>query len=131
MNTAMGFKATITRRLEALEASLTEQNERKQMLLEAAEGDSEYVRLKERAKEASKTASLQKQALLNEPEYRGIVSAMKENAKEIKELRAMLTGELFAYTKSTDSFQMETADGQLHNIQYKAKLVKTNQPILI
>ena len=53
-----------------------------------------------------------------------------EDAAEMRDLRAMLTGDLFSYTKETDSFQIETGQ-QLHNIQYKAKLVKTDQPTLI
>jgi hypothetical protein len=125
------IKADIKRRLEAIGSIEADQKARKAQVEDALLQDPEFQRLDNIAKQAAKAASLQKEAVLNEPEYNALLQEMKDVAKEKKELSAVLTGELLGYTRETDSFQIETPDGALHNIQYRAKVVKTNQPTLV
>lgn len=131
MATIEQLRIQASERLKKLKGEREELKARKQQVLDDLEADGEYIDLKEKAKEAAKRLSAHKQALLNEPQNRKLVEDIKDANKEIKDLQALLSGELLAFNRTANSFQMETTDGQLHNIQIKAKLVPTDQPTLI
>lgn len=124
------IKKDVERRYTQLEQIQATRKQRKELLKDALLNDPTYIALEQSAQKIVRELRLHREMLLNEPEYQKLLREEKEDAAEMRELRAMLTGDLFNYTRETDSFQIETGD-ELHNIQYKAKLVKTNQPTLI
>lgn len=130
MATVEELKGQIQRRYATLQETKAEQKARREQIFDGLDNDSEYRELKEKAAEASKRANAHKQALLNEPEYRKLTEDMKDTAKELKDCEALLSGELLGYNKETDSFEFEDGGGQLHRIQFKGRLVKTDQPSL-
>lgn len=120
----------ITNRLKKLAVEHKEAKTRKEMLDEYLNNDEEYIGLKDTAKEASRRLSAHKQALFNEPENRKIIQELKDVQKEIKDLKALLSGDLLAVFVDKNTLEFEDAEGNLRKIKIRAEVNKTNQPSL-
>jgi hypothetical protein len=111
----------IEKRLEMLEKAEQEYKTQKEMLNDALANDSELVELDEKLKEAKRRHLAQKEAVLNEPEYRKIQEKMKDTAIEIKDTKKLLADELVAYFMESKSFEYIDGKGHKRRIQVSAK----------
>lgn len=124
------FKTIVTMRLEKLESEQREAKTHKEMLDDQLASDKELLDLEEKMLDAKKRYLALKQALLNEPEARAIVAKLKDIKQEIKDLKAILTGELLGYYKENDNLIFEGSDGKNRQITFSSKVKETDQQTL-
>lgn len=118
----------IKNRIGLLEKTKLDQKNMREQIIEAVEDDEEYQDLKMQSKAMNRKVSMHKAALLNEPEYKKLQEDIKETNRELKELKSLLTAELYGWTHKEERFDIEDANGQLRRVQFSSKLVKTDQP---
>lgn len=124
VNTLMAIQSAINRHLGVLDRIKEETKPVREMLTSYLENDEGYMEALEKAKEASKQKSIIKKELLNRPEAKELKSkldSLKEQAKDAKE---GLSYYLSQYQKQTGANEIETNDGELHEIKYTARLVR-------
>lgn len=97
----------------------------KQMLLDSFANDPTYREHDEKVKEAVKVRTATKQQILKQPTLRELAAKIKEMAESVKGIKEALSGYLQDYAKMTGSREFEDAEGELREIVYTAKLVKT------
>lgn len=97
----------------------------KQMLLDSFANDPTYREHDEKVKEAVKIRTATKQQILKQPTLAELSAKVKEMAESVKGMKEALSGYLQDYAKMTGSREFEDAEGELREIVYTAKLVKT------
>jgi hypothetical protein len=99
----------------------------KEMVDSFFENDSTYRAHDKDVKEASKIRSQTRKQIQKQPQVADLLNRIQNAKSLMKEKGQSLSDYLQEYAKSTGSTQFETADGQVHQIVYVAKLVnKTN-----
>lgn len=96
----------------------------KEMLSDILVNDPTYQEHEKTAKEANKVKSATKMQLLKAPNAAQLVSKIKTEISEVKEMDTALSDYLREYQRMTGSNEIEGDDGQVREIIYVAKLVK-------
>jgi hypothetical protein len=84
------------------------------------------MELTEKAKEGKQRVTLQRQALMNEPENRQIQADIQELAKEIKEVKEQLGDELVAYFMKNQTLEYVDSTGTKRKFRVSARFVGKN-----
>lgn len=108
-----------------LDRAQQEMKAHKQMLQDSFANDPTYREHDEKVKEATKVRTQTKQQILKQPTLRELAEKVKEMSQGVKDMREALSSYLQEYAKITGSREFEDADGELREIVYSAKLVKT------
>jgi hypothetical protein len=116
--------SSITKRIAMLEKSEAEYKTKKEMLDDALRSDGELQNLEDKAKDAKRSAAVQKEIVLNEPENRKLIEQMKELALEIKDQKKLLGDELIAYFMQNNSLEYVLPSGEKRRIVLSAKFGK-------
>lgn len=116
--------AVIQKRLDLLQKSEGEYKIKKEMLYDGLKSDEELLVLEDKLKEAKKRYNAQKEAILNEPEYRKLLEDMKDLAIEIKDTKKLLGDELLAYFIAHNTLEYVDPSGEKRRFSVSAKFVK-------
>lgn len=116
--------ATIQKRLEMLDKAESEYKIKKEMLTDGLRSDEELITLEDKLKDARTRMTAHKQALMNEPDNRKLVSDMKDLAQEIKDTKQLLGDELIAYFMKNNSLEYIDPSGQKRRFSVSARFVK-------
>ena len=123
------IRTIINRRIEKLEAEQTELKLKKEILDDVLANDTQLTNIKEDLVALNRSYKLEKEIILNEPENRKLLDDIKDIKTEIKDLKALLTGELLSYYHETGSLEID--DGEdLIRISFTGRTQKTDQPEL-
>lgn len=95
-----------------------------EMINGVLENDEVYRKHVEAAKEASKVKNATKAQIMKRPDVSNIFSKIKEKKADLKEAKESLSEYLQEYARLTGQRQFETAEGQVQEIVYTAKLIK-------
>jgi hypothetical protein len=114
----------IQKRLEMLEKVEADYKTKKEMLQDALRSDEELIALEDKVKDAKQRFMSQKQALLNEPEYRKMVADMKDMAIEIKDTKKLLGDELLAYFMKNNTLEYIDPSGAKRRFMVSARFTK-------
>ncbi len=108
-----------------LDRAQDEMKAHKQMLLDSFANDPTYQEHEKVVKEAMKVKNATKQQILKQPTLKELAEKVKEMSQGVKDMREALSSYLQEYAKITGSREFEDAEGELREIVYTAKLVKT------
>ena len=86
--------------------------------------DTTYKLHEDRAKEAARVKSKTRSEILKRQEVATIAQKVKDFKSELKELEGALSDYLREYARLSGTNEIETEDGEIHEIIYIAKLVK-------
>ncbi len=95
-----------------------------EMINSVLENDEVYKNHAEEAKIASKKKQATKTEIIKRPDVSNVYSKVKDKRINIKEAKESLSEYLQEYGRLTGQRQFETAEGQVQEIIYTAKLVK-------
>lgn len=95
-----------------------------EMINSVLENDEVYKKHVENAKEASKVKNATKAEIMKRPDVSNVYSKVKDKKSDLKEAKDSLSEYLQEYARLTGQRQFETAEGQVQEIVYSAKLVK-------
>lgn len=110
-------------KIERLRAEYKRQNE---MLESVLMGDMTYREHAEKAKEANKVKLATKGEIMKRPDVKPVAEKVKELKAEIKDAQESLSQYLPEYNRVSGQNQIEDSEGQIREIRYVAKLVKSN-----
>lgn len=108
-----------------LDRAQEEMKAHKQMLLDSFANDPTFREHEEKVKDAMKIKNATKQQILKQPTLKELAEKVKEMSQGVKDMREALSSYLQEYAKITGSREFEDAEGELREIIYTAKLVKT------
>ncbi len=108
-----------------LDRAQEEMKAHKQMLTDAFANDPTYREHEEKVKEVVKIRNSTKQQILKQPTLKELAEKVKEMSQSVKDMREALSSYLQEYAKITGSREFEDAEGELREIVYSARLVKT------
>ena len=114
----------IQKRIDMLQQSEQEYKIKNDMLKGSLGNDEELLTLEDLAKEAKRKATLQKQALMNEPENRKIAEDLKDLAIEIKDTKKLLGDELIAYFMENRTLEYVDPSGSKRKFRVSAAFVR-------
>lgn len=95
-----------------------------EMINSVLENDEVYRKHVEAAKEAGKVKNTTKAEIMKRPDVSNVFSKVKEKKSDLKEAKESLSEYLQEYARLTGQRQFETAEGQVQEIVYTAKLIK-------
>lgn len=110
-----------------LDRAQEEMKAHKQMLTDAFSNDPTYKEHEDKVKEAMKVKNATKQQIMNQPTLRELAEKVKDMSQSVKDMREALSNYLQDYARMTGSREFEDAEGELREIVYTAKLVKTDK----
>lgn len=123
----LDIQDAINSRLEKLKNLQEDVKPHKEMLDSIFEHDEDYLEKNEIAKKASKNKSEAKHRVLRQPQAAELNQKIEDIKNEMKEAQEGLSYYLREYQRLTGANEFESADGELRQIVYIAKLVrKTN-----
>ena len=109
-----------------LEKLKVESAKYKEMLESIFKSDSTYQTHETAAKEAAKIKGNTKKQLMKLSQATDLVNRLQSLKSQMKEINQTLSDYLQGYAKSTGQTSIETSDGQVRQIVYVAKLVKSS-----
>lgn len=95
-----------------------------EMINSVLENDEVYKKHTEDAKQAAKVKNATKAEIMKRPDVSTVYSKIKDKKADIKEAKESLSEYLQEYARLTGQRQFETAEGNIQEIVYTAKLVK-------
>ncbi len=95
-----------------------------EMINSVLENDEVYKKHVEDAKQASKVKNATKAEIMKRPDVSNIFAKVKDKKTDLKEAKDSLSEYLQEYARLTGQRQFETAEGQVQEIVYSAKLVR-------
>lgn len=108
-----------------IDRATEEMRAHKQMLTDAFSNDPTYRDQEEKVKEAVKIRNTTKQQILKQPTFRELSEKVKEMSVSVKEMKEGLSNYLQDYARMTGSREIEDSEGEIREIVYVARLVKT------
>ena len=102
-----------------------ELTENRQMLDDAFNNDTVYKEKADKAKEVMKERNTLKQQMAKQPALLALAEKIKDLREQIKESQQALSDYLQEYQKLTGATEIEDAEGNINEIRYTAKLVKS------
>lgn len=123
----LDIQDAINTRLKKLENLKEDLKPHKEMLDSIFQNDEDFQEKNEIAKKASKNKSEAKKRVLRQPQAAELNQKIEDIKNEGKEIQEALSYYLREYQRMTGANEFESADGELRQIVYIAKLVrKTN-----
>lgn len=110
----MIIEVEITKQLEQLEVEKTDLKTKQEMIEDVLINDPILTELKEKLDDAKRRYTLEREAILNEPENRALIATVKEIKQTIKDIKDLLSSDLLGYFKNTGSLTLETDNKVLH-----------------
>jgi len=98
----------------------------RQMLEDAFNNDATYKEHADKAREAAKIKAATKAQIMKQPQLQQLVAKVKELSLSLKESKESLSEYLQEYARITGQRQIEGVDGEINEIVYLAKLIKTH-----
>ncbi len=120
----LDIQDAINSRLEQLKNFQDDIKPHKEMLESIFENDEDYIDKNEIAKKASKNKSEAKARVLRQPQAADLNQKIEELKNEAKEIQEGLSYYLREYQRLTGANEFESADGELRQIVFIAKLVR-------
>ncbi len=118
------LETTIKNHIADIDRRKSELKKQREMLESALGNDETYRTHNDAAKAAAKVKAKTKFQILQLPENKQLAEKVHELAAEAKELDGALSDYLREYQRMSGSSEIETADGEVREIVYVAKLVK-------
>lgn len=118
------LETTIKNHIADIDRRKAELKKHREMLESALLNDETYRTHHEEAKKAAKTKAQTKFQILQVAQNKGIAEKVKELTAEIHELDGALSDYLREFGRMSGTTEIETADGEVREIIYVAKLVK-------
>lgn len=104
----------------------SELRQHKEMIDSVFDNDSTYKAHSDAAKEAARIKAATKNEILKRPEVSHVNEKMKAVKSEMQEIKDSLSSYLQEYQRLSGSNEIEGEDGQLRQIVYTAKLIKSS-----
>lgn len=108
-----------------IDRSSKELSAHKLMLQDAFLNDPTYRQHDEKVKEAVKVRSATKMQILKQPTLAELSEKVKDMAQSVKDAKQSLSDYLQEYVRMTSSKEIEDTEGELREIVYTAKLIKS------
>ena len=121
------LRTLINRYLGDIEKTKEQMKAQKQMFDDTFGNDPKYRELAEKAKQATKAKSAQKQILLKTPSVQPIVTKMNEIKEEINTMQEALSGYVSEYQRLSGATVFEGENGQMMRIVHVYKLVRSQE----
>lgn len=120
----ISLESMIKSHISALEKLQEEFKKHKEMLDDIFASDETYQKHLEASKEASKVKNATKAQILKRPQAADLDKKVKELKSEIKENQSSLSDYLGEYNRLSGVNEVETDDGEVHEIVFSAKLIR-------
>lgn len=117
-------KEQLQRRIATVEKTTVELSEERGMLKSELEASPEYQNILDQISNLKKQKD---QLLLSNKIIQDLTRKINESSQELKELKEILSSELFTYFRETNKTNIEDENGKICQIIINAKLKKTNQ----
>jgi flagellar motor protein MotB len=124
--TLTSLLALIITTLNKIKTLQEEVTETKRMKEDSYKNDVAYKEVEDKAKEATKKKMEAKSAITKQPQVMELEVKAKEGSQSIKELKESLSAYLIDYAKISGLNVVETPNGEVLEIRYSAKLVRSN-----
>lgn len=121
--TTLDLTGLINSHLEQINVLKNQVTQYRDMLQGIFESDTTYQAHEAAVKEAAKVRNQTKKQIMKQTNVADLVNKMQTTRADMKELSKVLSGLLQDYARTTGSNTFETADGQVREIVYQAKLV--------
>lgn len=125
VDSLFAVEGVIKNHLEQIETVTQDARRLKEMFDDLLVNDNEYSKAEEGAKEAVKAKTAAKKAALAKPEAESITNKLKDAKEQLKDLSESLSLHLQQYAKLSGSDQLEIEPGDIRQIVYKARLIKS------
>ncbi len=126
VDSLFAVEGLIKNHLAKIEETTVVKRQLKEMFDDYLINDPEYSTATEEAKEATKKKTIARKAALSKPEADSIVSKLQDAKENLKSFQESLSNHLREYGRLSGSDQFEIEPGDIRQIVYKAKLVKSS-----
>lgn len=113
----------ITRRLQIIKDLETEKKKIANMLQDILDGDEDFISMKEKNQQHKETLKSSKERIEEKAHIKEIQMQLKEKAKEIKEIKEVLSQELADYYRNEGTMQIEDDEGNIKRLKFNVSLV--------
>ena len=113
----------ITRRLQILKDLEGEKDKISKAKQDFLDNDEHYMQLKERNNAHKDACKILKEQIAEKSHIKEITMQLNDKAKEIKELKEILSQELADYYRNEGTMQIEDADGTIKRLKFNVSLV--------
>jgi hypothetical protein len=129
VDSLFAVEGLIKNHLEQIDNLSLESKRLKEMFDDMLVNDAEYSKAEDAAKESIKAKTVAKKTALAKPEAETITNKLKDVKETLKDLGESLSLHLQQYAKLSGSDTLEVEPGDIRQIVYKARLIKspTNQ----
>lgn len=118
------LEALIKSHIEGIERRNGELRKMKEMVASELLNNKDYQDLEVQNKDINKKKKDLKSQIMRQPQNTELTKKIMEMSSESKEMKEALSDYLREYHRLSGSSEIETSDGQVHEIVYFAKLVK-------
>lgn len=125
VDSLFAVEGLIKNHLEQIDNLSLESKRLKEMFDDMLINDAEYSKAEDAAKESVKAKTIAKKVALAKPEAETITHKLKDVKETLKDLGESLSLHLQQYAKLSGSDQLEIEPGDIRQIVYKARLVKS------
>ena len=125
VDSLFAVEGLIKNHLEQIDNLSLESRRLKEMFDDLLVNDALYSKAEEGAKEAIKAKTVAKKTALAKPEAETITNKLKDVKTTLKDLGESLSLHLQQYAKLSGSDQLEVEPGDIRQIVYKARLIKS------
>jgi hypothetical protein len=120
----LNLESMIKNNLSGIAKRRDELKKYREMLASTLANDESFRDLEQKAKDAAKEKNKRKSELMSAVEVKEAQTKVTELTSEIKEMDEALSDYASEYERMSGSNEIETDDGEVHEIIYIAKLVK-------
>lgn len=125
VDSLFAVEGLIKNHLEQIDNLSLESKRLKEMFDDMLVNDAEYSKAEDGAKEAIKAKTVAKKTALAKPEAETITAKLKDAKEQLRDLGESLSLHLQQYAKLSGSDQLEIEPGDIRQIVYKARLIKS------
>jgi hypothetical protein len=113
----------ITRRLTVIKELEDEKKKISQALQDMLDKDEDYIDLKEKANAHRETVKMSKGRIDEKSYIKDFQAQLKDKAKEIKEIKEILSQELADYYRNEGTMQIEDQEGNIKRLKFNVSLI--------
>jgi hypothetical protein len=124
----ISLESMIKNHISSLSKLEEEFRKHKEMLDDIFASDETYQKHLEAAKEATKVKTATRMQILRRPQAADLDKKVKELKADIKENQASLSDYLGEYQRLSGVNEIESDDGEVHEIVFSAKLIRRSTP---
>lgn len=120
----INMEGLIKNYISAIAKASDELKKQREMLEDIFNNDPTYKKHTDSAKEATKVKQATKQEILKRPQAADLNKKVQDLRNQIKENQASLSDYLQEYQRLSGVNEIESEDGEVHEIVYVARLIK-------